>query len=239
VSPLDGELLRTTAGLGLIVARSWAILQAQVLWRSVVGRLWWVLAAGLALLLAPISGPVPVVASLPGWALALAAELALGTAIGTVASLPGYALVGAGAASAAALRVASRPLVAVFALVAMVAALGLGLHRPLLASLTSFQATFPVGQPLAWLPEIEAQGLYVLLEALGGLLVLALSFATPVLLVVVVADVGLRLVGRGPAPAGVLVEPVAIWVRFAGALAALGASWAVFSRGWAQAIAPL
>ena len=100
MSPLDGELLRTIGGISLIVARSWAILQAQVLWRGVVGRLWWAVAAGLALILAPISGPAPAIATFPTWAVAVAAELALGTAVGTLASLPGYALLGAGAASA-------------------------------------------------------------------------------------------------------------------------------------------
>ena len=242
MSPLDAELVRTLAGASLVILRAWAILRAQILWSTAIGRLWWVIAAALALVTAPLgvaaSAPASIPTSVVGFALAAVAELLLGTAIGTVASLPGYALVGSATASAKVLRVGSRPFVALTLALVLASSLALGLHRPLLTALAGLGTLLPVGDPAAWVDLLRSGALATLGRGLTALLVLSLAFATPVLLTAVIVDLAVGVVRGGPAPADDTLRPLQHWARFAAVLVALGASWAAFPAAWGRALQP-
>ena len=74
------------------------------------------------------------------------------------------------------------------------------------------------------------------IAAAYAMTVLALALATPVLLTVAVADLATRLLGRGSDPAGALMDALRPWLRTAGALIALGASWAAYPEAWARGL---
>lgn len=219
----------------LVAARLWAVLRAQAIWNEVVGPAWIALSAGLAVMLTPAVAPgldtslvrPELSASL---VFALGAELALGTVLGWLASLPGFALLGAAGAMSTTLKVPASGWRAL--LVAIAAALGLllGVHHIALTALVGTFEIFPVGDPSSWGP-LEIEPLVVLLD---GLLVLALSLATPVLLVAAVAELGVAL--ATPAFSWVTV-PMTSLVRTAGVLIALGAAWSARPEAWAQTIA--
>ena len=225
-------------GIGLLTLRLWAALRAQVLWRSAVGFSWPIVAAALALMLAAAAAPVARVDGLEALIVAGVGELILGTLVGLGATLPGYALLGAGTAAAVVTRSAPRPLLALTVAVALASALALQLHRPLLVAIGDFGRAWPLGRPELWLEPLTEQGLPWLLGAAHATLVLALALATPVLLVAAVASVAVALVGRGPAPAATVADPLAAWARTAGAILALGASWAAYDSAWARAVLP-
>lgn len=235
---VEAELIRTLAPLALVAARSWAILRAQVLWRSLIGGLWWLVALGIAVATAPLGPVVTPPGSVSAWLVAALAEVALGTAIGYVVSLPGYALLGAAAVQAKVLRTATAPWVALTA--ALVGALALlsGLHRPLLDALTQTYEIFEVAAPAQWLTAAQTDGLRWVVRALHVMLVLALAFATPVLLAAAVVESGLGLAAAGGGPAAMPVRALQAWLRVAAALVALGAGWAAYPQAWTVAALP-
>ena len=209
----------------LAALRTFAILRAQALWRTAVGVSWPFVAAGLALVLAPaVAGP-----SAPqlSWTTA-GIELLVGTAIGIVVSLPGWALLGAATASATALRVAPKPMLALTVAFVLAVALSLGLHRPLLFALRE------TGQMGAWAIAGDASWI-VVARSLHAMTLLALALATPVLLCLAVAHLTLSWLGRGPAGFAPVADAVTPWIGAAGALVALGASWQAYGAIWAHA----
>lgn len=210
----------------LAAIRTFAILRAQVLWRTAVGPVWPLVAAGLAVVLAPTVAT----SSAPPLTITTAAlELLLGTAIGIVAALPGWALVGAASASAATLRTSPKPFVALTIAFVSATALALGLHQPLLVALretTAQISTTTIGGQLSWT---------LVARSLHAMTVLALALATPVLLCAAVAHLVLSWLGRGPAGMGPLADALTPWIAAAGALVALGASWQAYGAVWAGA----
>lgn len=231
--------------------RVWAILRAQVLWRATVGPWWWLVAAGLALVLAP-PAVGPRMASidvsfghgflgvdLEAWILVGMCELLLGTVIGLIATLPGHALVGAAQAQSGLLgltSVGSRGLVRLAIALVLVMALSLELHHPLLGGLLGTFAVFPVGRPEVWLA-LPPDGLATTAAmAAHGMTVLALAMLTPVLLGCLISDVVARLLGRGPGAADPVASALRPWLRVALALTALGASWAAYPGAWSRAL---
>jgi flagellar biosynthesis protein FliR len=210
----------------LVAVRVFAILRAQVLWQATVGAWWTVVAAGLALVLAPgladAAGPVELSLT------AVAIEALVGTAIGVVVSLPGWALIGGSATSAAVLRTTPGPMVGLAVALVAATSLALDLHQPLLVSLSASVETIPPG---TFAIAYDASSLA---QAVHASVVLALSLATPVLLAALVAEVAMAGVGAGPAPAG--PQAAAPWLRTAAALVALGASWQAYAIVWAHAV---
>lgn len=223
----------------LAAARLWAILWVQVLWRTAVPA-WGLVGAGLAGLVATLverpGTELPI--SLGHLVAAVGLELLLGFAIGLVATLPGYALVGAMSASAVVLRAPPRLLVGLGVAVALATALGIGLHRPLVSALLETFTIFHLGDAPAWVHRTAVSGLASLLRAAHAALVLALALATPVLLTAAIAELMTGLVSRGPGPAHAAVSPLRPWLRVAGGLVALGASWGAYGHVWAEAVVP-
>lgn len=239
---LETELSGSLATAGLVAVRCFAILRAQVLWRTVTGPLWWVLALGLGLALSvgtAAAVPMPIALDTArGWLMAAAAELVLGTLIGIVVSLPGHALLGAAAAQASVLRTRPGPWVGLSAALVTAVALGAGLHHPLLHALTQTHILFPLGDPERWLELVQTEGLPWLLQALHAMLVLALALATPVLLTAAVVELGLGLAAAAVAPTAPVPGAVRTWAGVAAALIALGASWAAYPLAWGSAVVP-
>lgn len=215
----------------LLAVRVFAILRAQVLWRQAVGPLWWVIAAALAVLILPWTS-----VSLEGGAVldptSVVAELLLGTVLGIVASLPGWALHGSAQAMSTVLRVGTPALGGLLVALTLAFAMGMGLHHALLQAAVDTAQAWPLGQPAAWIERADAA---VVARAGHALLVLALAFATPVLLVAAVVEVATGLVGRGPAGVTPPVQTTTAWLRAAAALVALGASWQAYGQVWAEA----
>lgn len=226
----------------LVAVRLWAIIAVQVLWRTIVGPIWFLVAAALAIALALGLGLGLDIGTTPSAETltlgpAVLAELVLGVVLGLAVSLPGYALLGAVDASSTVLSTASGPWRALSMSVVAAIAMAAGLHHPLLVALRELFLAWPVAQPLAWLHAV--QGIEV--ARLGhGLVLLALTLATPALLAAAVADLGVRAVGVGPRPAADVTVALAPWLRVAAALVATGASWAAYDLVWAQrALGPL
>jgi flagellar biosynthesis protein FliR len=231
--------------------RVWAILRAQVLWRAAVGPWWWLVAAGLSLVLAPaaigqhVSGlDTSVVDALAGmdpatWILVGLLELLVGTMIGLLAALPGHALVGAAQASSGLLGLStlrSRGLIQLAVALVLVMGLSLEIHHPLLGGLLGTFAVFPLGKPETWLA-FPADGFVTTVAmAAHSMTVLALALLTPVLLACLIADVVARLLGRGPGAAEPVAGALRPWLRVALALTALGASWAAYPEAWSRAL---
>ena len=144
----------------LATARLWALLRVQASWSAALGGRWGWIAGGLALALAGLasaSGRLPVFEGLGSFFIvALAFELALGTVLGLAVSLPGWALVGAAGQIEHELELRGPASLAPLLICAsLAAALGLGLHRPLLATLLASFAEFALATPRAWLPSEE------------------------------------------------------------------------------------
>lgn len=220
--------------------RVWAILRAQILWRTAVGPWWPVVAVAIAAVLVPaieVTATFPAIPS--AWLIAAVAEFSLGTLLGIVIALPGHALVGAGMTAAVINRASMGSLVFLFASVAGGLALELALHRPLLLGLASTFEWFELGRPSLWLFELTtggaSLGLPDLVTALHGFVMLLLTMVTPLLMTAAVAEIGLGIIGGGPAPASATSEGLRVWARTAGALIALGASWAAYGEIWARA----
>ena len=217
-------------GLGLLALRWWALLAVQVLWRRAVGAPWVAVAAVLAVGLASGGEPTAMRPGVDPWA-AAGAELVLGALLGLVVSLPGHALVGAVEASARVLGTAPRPWQALVLALVGATALSLGLHRPLLQGGSVMLERWPVGEPLAWSVVVSAESVARLAH---GMALLALTLATPVLLVGAMAELVVGLVGRGSSFAGVMAAAAGPWLRVAAALVATGASWAAYDAIWAE-----
>ncbi len=216
-------------------ARVFAAIGVHVLWRATLGAWWWVVAAGLALAMAPtLVGAVPSTLE-HGLAVSVVLELVLGAVLGLVASLPGYAVLGAAMASAAVLRTAPRPLLALYACLVLAIAMHLDLHQPVLLALRGSFDLFPAADVDGWATLAMTRGVDVLVRVGHTSLVLALALATPVLLTSVVVDLATGLVAQAPAPIPQLAPVLRAAARGAAALVALGASWAAYAPAWARA----
>lgn len=223
----------------LVAIRIFAILRVQPQWRLVIGPWWWAVAAVLALVLAPLAThtPLPELGLLEWIGLALL-ELLLGTVLGLLVSLTGHALIGAATASGLALGLRSpSPRAFVSLCVCLVLALGLatGLHRALIGALVASTKLWPPGSPALWYWS-EGEVVAEIIAAAYAMTVLALALATPVLLTAAVADLATRLLGRGSDPAAALSDALRPWLRTAGALIALGASWAAYPEAWVRGL---
>jgi hypothetical protein len=214
-------------GVALVALRWWAMLQAQALWRAAVGRWWTVVAAGLAVVLALGSGSWGMAPRVDPW-LAAVAEIALGGLVGLVVALPGYAVLGAAGASARVLGTVPGPWRALTLALVGATAIGLGLHRPLLLGAQGVLETWTVGDPLAWGAMDVPIG-----RLAHGLALLALTLATPALLVGALGELVLRIAGARAGVGGPMLDGVAPWLRVAGAAVATGASWAAYDAIWA------
>lgn len=228
--------------LALASVRLWAVLRVQASWRALLGPTWEPIAAALALALAGVACwssaiAIPPPDSLAAAIVMLALEFMLGSVIGLLASLPGWALCGASEVASLDLSGAGRPrsLTHTMLALALAAALTLGLHRPLLATLLGSFASLPLAEPLAWASAAE-----LTLTSLPGLLLrfsaLALALATPVLLIRMVVEIGVAALARGPDPAAALLAGLTPGLRFAAAALALVASWSAYPRAWAQGL---
>jgi len=228
-------------GPALAVIRLWAVLRVQVAWRETLGIAWGWLALGLAVLLAPALGAVPVTATgvMDGAWLGVVwlgvAEFALGTLLGTVAALAAHALIGATTLQAIALRTSPTTWTALVSTIAASLAFGLGLHHTSLLGLGAMFERWPIGRPDLWLDpslwSIDHVG-----RAARELSVLGLALATPVVLVVAVVEwtaacmtAGLSALACGPELAGL--------GRIVLALVALGAAWSAYPESWGSAVA--
>jgi len=213
--------------------RLYGLLRMQVLWRSALGPVWEGVCAALALLLAAVllSRPGEAVA-LDLWLLIGLCEFLLGSAIGGLVSLPGSALLGAARQSASTLQVFGRGLPVLLAIACVAGGLLADLHRPLLIALRDLLLLWPVGAPARWLPGLGELAPWFARSAHAGL-ILALTFATPVLLTTATLDLGLRLTARGVAiPVMTALRP---YLVAAAALVALGAAWAAYPEAWLRA----
>lgn len=225
----------TLALLGWSALRLFGLLRAQTLWRDAVGPLWEGIAAALAICAALVVVPAanPEAVPMTRWLLVGACELLLGSVFGVLLSLPGAALLGAAGQSAASLQLPrSRGLPLLLAVACVAGGLLADLHRPLLLALRELLLLWPVGAPTRWLPGLPALTSWIV-DAGQACLVLALTFATPVLLSAATLDLGLRLASRGAVAPGVeLVRP---WLTVVAALVALGAAWAAYPEAWLRA----
>jgi hypothetical protein len=230
------------AALLLASARVWALLRVQASWRTVLGRRWEWIAAALAVLLTGMlaaTGRLIVVelAGLGSLVVALAFELALGSAIGLVVSLPCWALVGAAAESehGLELREAGPGSLATLLIAASLAAgLSLGLHRPLLAGLLASFDQFALASAATWIPTLEL-GAW-LGEQLATITALALALATPVLLTRTLVELGVASLGRVGFEAASFSGAIASGLRLAAALVALGAAWSTYPEAFARGL---
>jgi len=222
------------AGASLLALRWFVVLRLQPHWAVAVGPLWWPAAAGVAVgVAASVDAPPVVLESVSAWGVAIGTEVILGAGLGVLASLPAYALLGGAAASAAALRTVPTPLVRMSVSGALVAALILRLHHPALVVLRDQAALLPPARPELWLPSV-ADLPAVLALHLDGMLMLALTLATPVLLSVVILRAAGAVVGSGPAVSRPISGTVAPALATLAALVAFAASWAVYPSGWAR-----
>jgi|GEM_PF-2315516 len=229
------EIPAEVAAAVLLTVRWFVALRVQPHWSYALGRLWWPVSLALAAGVAVASGADPVaLGSVSAWAVALAAEVLLGAGLGVVASLPAYALLGGATASAAALPTTPQPLVRMSVSAALVVALALRLHHPALIVLRDQALVLPPGQVEAWLPSMATLPA-VLAVHLDGMVMLALTLATPVLLTVVVVRACGAALGSGPSVARPLATTLGPAVATLAALLAFVASWSVYPIGWARA----
>ena len=222
------------AALGWGALRLFGLLRMQVLWRSALGPVWEGVSAALALLLASVLVTRPGEAVTPGsWLVIGVCEFLLGSVIGGLISLPGAALLGAAQQSATSLQLwRGRGLPLLLAIAGLSGGLLTDLHRPLLVALRDLLLSWPVGAPARWIPGLSELPREILDSAHGGL-VLALTFATPVLLTTATLDLGLRLTTRGVAVP--LIAALRPWLVAAAAMIALGAAWAAYPGAWSRA----
>lgn len=221
------------AVLGWGALRLFGLLRMQVLWRSALGPVWEGVCAALALLLAAVllTRPGEAVA-LDTWLLIGLCEFLLGSALGGLVSLPGAALLGAARQSASSLQVVGRGLPLLLAIACVAGGLLADLHRPLLIATRELLLLWPVGAPARWLPGLGELAPWLAESAHAGL-ILALTFATPVLLTTATLDLGLRLTARGAAIP--VMEALRPYLVAAAALVALGAAWAAYPEAWLRA----
>jgi hypothetical protein len=221
--------------LGWSALRMFGVLRMQVMWRSAVGPMWEAISITLAICMALVLWPTSPIESVPlsRWLAIAACELLLGSVLGGLLSLPGAALLGAVDHGAAVLQQPrSRGLPLLLTIACLAGGLLAGVHRPLLLALRELSTVWPVGAPARWLPGLDTLGA-PLVPAAHACLVLALTFATPVLLTAATLDLGLRLAARGVAVAP--VEAVRPWLVAAAAMVALGAAWAAYPEAWQRA----
>lgn len=218
--------------LALVAVRLGSILAVQIAWLRVVGPVWVLVSAALAAALAPVAAPGAALFDASHGLGAYGTEAALGLVVGSLAALPGWALIGAAERSGGELGLPEHHLLTALALGFVTATvLELQLHHGVIAALIATLESFPVGQPLTWLPLVGSPAAIV--EAAQNLLFLALSLATPVLLVAAGLELFTSLfAGRRWGDA---VGDLGRWLRLAMALAALAASWATHPQAWVRA----
>lgn len=229
----------------LASARVWALARAQVVWRTAAGSGWglWCVPVALGMgsgfaLGSDVTGVVSL--SVIDMAIGLGFELALGTVIGGVVALPGLALVGAMEQATVTWRVAAtgrRAFVTLMAVVTLLGAVALHVHRPFVAAVFTCLHSWPVGEPGAWLGVVDELdvGTRVLAWA-HVLVVLALAFVVPVLLIAAVVDIATRLASASGPVAEQLAAGVAPWGRLGAALIGLWISYAAYSESWARVL---
>ncbi len=232
-----------------VAVRLWALLRAQAIPREAVGSpvIWeavaLLLAACLALGLTASAETLWVASALDSrLVIALLFEFALGSVLGQWTSLLGHALLGAAGVSAQVLSTVrgtgeGRGLVVLIAALTAACAFAMGVHRPLLAAMVTSVELWPPGSPERWL-ELETMALERVVWAAREMLVLALALASPVLLCAVLTDAALRLLGRGPASVGGVIDAFRPWASTALALAALAAAWQAYPEAWTRALGP-
>ncbi len=230
--------------LVLGITRVSAIVFSQVLWRTACGPTWLPISLLMGIVLAPVVVPTRV------WDVTAAfvylepeatwqtgtilAELVLGTALGLAASLPGYALLGAAHQTLTLFgTVVGRGYTHACVVAALAMGMSMGMHRPLLAALVGSFSIWPAGHPELWsvfdAPQHIALGVHTLA-------LLALAFATPVLLVMLVVDLAMGALAGGPASWVEVARPA---MRLGLALIALAAAWESYPSDWSRALGPL
>jgi type III secretory pathway component EscT len=222
------------AALGWGALRLFGLLRMQVVWRSALGAVWEGVSAALALMLASVLVTRPGEAvTLSSWLVIGLCEFLLGSVLGGLISLPGAALLGAAQQSATSLQLwRGRGLPLLLAIACLSGGLLADLHRPLLVALRDLLLSWPVGAPARWIPGLSELPREIVDSAHGGL-VLALTFATPVLLTTATLDLGLRLTTRGVAVP--LIAALRPWLVAAAAMIALGAAWGAYPGAWSRA----
>ncbi len=226
--------------LALAAVRWLAVLRVQPLLRIGFGATSWTIAIVFALVLALHAvrqTPAPAPMATDALVLALVIEALLGTVVGHAISLGAHTVVGAAATTAATLRTSPAPLVGLFVVLVLGAALALGVHHGALQGAASLHQAFPLGRPTVWLTDASAM-VPTLVVAATGALTLALAFATPALLTAATAELVAAAMARGPEGAAALGQAVLPTLRLAMVLVALGASWAIDLPRWAAAALP-
>lgn len=228
--------LQLAALLGLRVI---AIVRVQPAWRATLGVALLPVAVVTAMVVAVAATPRLLGAAVLApseWWIAAAIEVVLGTVIGHALALLGHVVVGHGTVGAIALRVPPGPWTALVLALAGAAAIGLGLHRPLVGALVDLAVLAPPGDPLALLGGIS------LGDRVVGLVVdatvLALALATPVLLPAVTVELVAAALARGPGAAALVGPALAPLVRMGAVLIALAAAWSIALVRWAEAMSP-
>ena len=228
----------------LASARVWAVARAQLLWRVAVGPGWTLACVPLsiavggswALAQTPVVRPAVGLVEL---AALVAFELALGTGLGLLVALPGVALLGGADESGArvGLSGASRsPWTGLTARFVLAGTLALGLHRPWFAAVHGVLAAWPVGNPVSWLPGMSALAVHRIAAWIHVTCFLALTFATPVLLVVAIIDLTSRVAETGGTVAEQLVAGVRPWLRASLSGLVLWASWSAYPHSFARVL---
>lgn len=226
-----------------LALRIWAVLRVQVVWRQSCGRAWWWLAPALATVLATsllFSGTLDA-ATVPRGLPRLAwmvAEFGLGTAMGWIVALPGWAAWGAAGLNAERFRLvdgmAARRLLL---LLPVAAGWSLGVHHLLIESLAGTFEAWPVGHVETWPVVASADALFERLPKLAAeLSLLALTFATPVLLTEAVVRTTLNVAAAPDPRAWLNSEGLRLWWVSAMGLIALGSAWLAYPQSWGRAL---
>ncbi len=235
---MTGLLLAPLQLGGLIGLRVFAIVRVQPAWRAAFGPAYLPIAAVLAVVVALTALPRWSVASelsLTEWGTAAMIEIVFGTVLGHVFALVGHVVLGNAAAGATVLRVSVGPWSALVIALCGAAALGLGLHRPLVAGLADLAVLAPPGDPMA----LVSAGAVVtdrLVAVLVAATVVALSLATPVLLPAIAVELTAAALGRGPGAVALFAPALAPLVRMAAVLVALAGAWSIALARWAEAM---
>lgn len=230
--------------------RLWGLLRVQIVWRTMYGASWQVIAGFFAILIAVfwfsgeyVNGYDEQVLGESGlwrnWLVIAGFEFLLGSSLGMLLSLPGYAAIGAATQSGQVFGLhssSSRAFVWVHLAMVLIATYGLGIHHLILVSLRDSMARWPVGEPQAWAELIYQNSWAEISSHAHSFGVLALTLVTPVLLTTAVFDLSLRLVGRHSSLIESLLASLRPWLCFALALIALGAAWSAYPETWTRVV---
>jgi type III secretory pathway component EscT len=241
-SALDPELLAWMTWGSLVWLRVWSTLRVQVLWARIVGGSWWLVSAALAWALTlSLAGQADLSAfawsGLQTWVVLALREFAIGTLWGVVVALPTHAVLGVATEIRNFFSTPSGgdALVISISSLALLLAIGLGLHHPTLLALSDAMNVIQVGA--AELSQWSREPLELVSRLARDLLTLALALSTPLFLSLAVADTVIGGWAKGFAVEARAARAAASWLRASAALLALGASWLSFPQTWARALA--